>query len=301
MNTSVKFCGVEFKNPIITASGTCNFGMEQNEYFDISELGGICVKGLTLKPREGNPSPRIAETPAGILNSVGLQNPGVKSFVNDIMPIIKGKTNIIANIAGSTQEEYEEMAEILSDSDVDIIEVNLSCPNVKAGGVAFGTDPKILEQVTRAVRNRCKKPIAIKLTPNVTSIADMAKAAEAGGADAVSLINTLLGMKIDVRTRRPVLFQNTGGLSGPAVKPVAVRMVWQVKNAVSIPIIGMGGIATGEDAAEFMLAGATLTAVGTMSLVNPDAPYTVVCGFKDYMKKYGIENAADLIGGVIPN
>lgn len=297
---SLDFCGVKFKNPIITASGTCNFGLEQNEYFDISELGGICVKGMTLKPREGNPSPRIAETPAGILNSVGLQNPGVKSFISDILPIIKGKTNIIVNIAGNTEQEYVEMAEILSDADVQIVEVNLSCPNVKAGGVAFGTDPVILERITRAIKDKCKKPVVIKLTPNVTDITVMAKAAESGGADAVSLINTLLGMRIDVRTRKPILQRNVGGLSGPAVKPVAVRMVWQVKNAVSIPIIGMGGIATGEDAAEFLLAGASLAAVGTMSLVNPDAPLRVLHGLTEYMEKQKIQNVSELIGGVIP-
>lgn len=302
IDTKVTVAGVEFQNPVITGSGTFGFGKEYGEYVDLNELGGITLKGLTLKLRKGNKPPRIAETPAGILNSVGLQNPGVNYFVTRELPELKKyHTRLIANIAGNTIEEYCEMAEILSASDIDMIEMNISCPNVKEGGVAFGVCPATVEEITKAVRVRCRKPLVVKLSPNVTDITEIARAAEAGGADALSLINTLLGMKIDVHTRRPVLANNVGGLSGPAVKPVAVRMVWQVHNAVKLPLIGMGGIASGEDAVEFLLAGASLVSVGTYNFVNPTASLDVKRGIEDYMERYGVKKVTDLIGAVQPN
>lgn len=300
IDTSVNICGIHFKNPVITASGTFNFGEEYNEFYDVGRLGGICVKGLTLRPREGNPPPRIVETPGGILNSVGLQNPGVSAFITEVLPhILKFNTNIIANISGNTVEDYCHMAERLSDTRVSMLEVNISCPNVKQGGAAFGTDAKMVEHITKEVKKYARQPVIVKLTPNVTSIAEMARAAESGGADAISLINTLLGMKIDINTRRPVLKNNVGGLSGPAVRPVAVRMVWQVKNAVSVPVIGMGGIMNTEDALEFMLAGASLVAVGTASFVNPYAAVEIVEGIEKYMSDNGITKTDEIIGGVL--
>ncbi len=296
-DTRINFCGVEFKNPIVTASGTFGFGMEYNQFAPIEEYGGFSAKGLTRFPREGNRPPRIAETPSGILNSVGLQNPGVEYFAEAIMPIISEyDTNIIANISGNTPEEYCEMAQILSDTDVSLIEMNISCPNVKHGGLAFGTDAGVVEELTGEVKKYCKKPLVVKLSPNVTSISDIAKAAEAGGADGVSLINTLLGMRIDVNTRRPVLRNNTGGLSGPAVKPVAVRMIHEVYNAVSIPIIGMGGVAAGDDVIELMLAGASLVALGTSLFKKPDLIYDVKSDIINYMERHGIENINTLVG-----
>ena len=302
IDTKVTFAGVEFKNPVVTGSGTFGFGKEYSEYVDLNQLGGITLKGLTLKMRKGNKPPRIAETPAGILNSVGLQNPGVNYFVTRELPGLKQyDTRLIANIAGNTVEEYCEMAEILSDSDVDMIEMNISCPNVKEGGVAFGVCPSMVEEITGAVRQRCKKPLVVKLSPNVSDITEIARAAEAGGADGLTLINTLLGMKIDVHTRRPVLANNVGGLSGPCVKPVAVRMVWQVHNAVKLPIIGMGGITSGEDAVEFMLAGASLVSVGTYNFVQPTASVEVARGIERYMEQYGVKKVTDLIGAVQPN
>ena len=290
-NMEIDFCGVKFKNPVVTSSGTFGFGKEYNDYYDISALGGIGVKGLTLKPRTGNPPPRVAETPSGMLNSVGLQNPGVESF-------FKYDTNIIVNISGNTMEEYCEMADIISDSGCHIIEMNVSCPNVKQGGVAFGTNPDTIYEITNKVKKHCKIPLVVKLSPNVTDIAEMAKAAEAGGADGLSLINTLLGMSIDIHKRRPILRNNVGGLSGPCVKPIAVRMVWQVKNAVEIPLIGMGGISTGEDAVEFMLAGASLVSVGTANFVNPYAARDTVEGIEKYLDKYDIEDINYIIGKV---
>lgn len=302
IDTKVTFAGVEFKNPVVTGSGTFGFGKEYSEYVDLNQLGGITLKGLTLKMRKGNKPPRIAETPAGILNSVGLQNPGVNYFVTRELPGLKQfNTRLIANIAGNTIEEYCEMAEILSDSDVDMIEMNISCPNVKEGGVAFGVCPSMVEEISSAVRQRCKKPLVVKLSPNVSDITEIARAAEAGGADGLTLINTLLGMKIDVHTRRPVLANNVGGLSGPCVKPVAVRMVWQVHNAVKLPIIGMGGITSGEDAVEFMLAGASLVSVGTYNFVQPTASVEVARGIERYMERYGVKKVTDLIGAVQPN
>jgi dihydroorotate dehydrogenase (NAD+) catalytic subunit len=300
MNLKVNVGGLELKNPVITASGTYGFGREYAEYVDLNMLGGITSKGLTLKVRQGNPPPRIIETHSGILNSVGLQNPGVDNFLNNDLPYVKANydTAIIANIAGNTIEDYCEMAEKLNDSQVDAVEVNISCPNVKHGGLAFGSSCESVGNVTKSVRNHCKKPLIIKLSPNVTDIAEIARAAEANGADSVSLINTLLGMKIDINKRKPMLRNNFGGLSGPAVKPVAVRMVYQVKQAVKIPIIGMGGIQTWEDAIEFMLAGATSVSVGTANFMNPNAPVEIVAGIEEYMKKYNIEDINDIIGAV---
>ncbi|WHH61593.1 dihydroorotate dehydrogenase [Petroclostridium sp. X23] len=293
----VNIAGVELNNPVITASGTFGFGREYGEYIDLNKLGGICVKGLTFTPRKGNPPPRIAETPAGILNSVGLQNPGVKYFVDHEMPFLKKfDTRIIANISGNTVEEYCSMAEILSDSDVDLIEMNISCPNVKEGGVAFGTKASTVSHITKEVKKHCAKPLIVKLSPNVTDIKEIALAAEEGGADAVSLINTLLGMAIDIHSRKPILANNVGGLSGPAVKPVAVRMVWQVTSVVKVPVIGMGGIMTGEDAVEFMLAGASAVAVGTANFVDPQVCPKVVQGLESYLKQQHIHDVKDVIG-----
>lgn len=293
----IDYCGIEFKNPIVTASGTFGFGEEYGEYAELSEYGGFGAKGLTRTPRAGNNAPRIAETPSGILNSVGLQNPGVEKFASDIMPKLASlDTHVIANMSGNTIEEYCEMAQILSETDTALIEMNISCPNVKHGGLAFGTDPNTVLELTEAVKKHCKKPLVVKLSPNVTSITDIAKAAEAGGADGVSLINTLLGMKIDINTRRPILANNMGGLSGPAVMPVAVRMVHQVYNAVKIPIIGMGGVMSGADALEFMIAGARLVALGTGMFVKPDMIIDVKREISEYMDSFGIKNAADIVG-----
>lgn len=293
----IDYCGIEFKNPIVTASGTFGFGEEYGEYADLSEYGGFGAKGLTRKPRAGNASPRIAEVPSGILNSVGLQNPGVETFASDIMPrLAKLDTHVIANMSGNTIEEYCEMAEILSETDTAVIEMNISCPNVKHGGLAFGTDPKTVFELTNAVKKHCKKPLVVKLSPNVTSITDIAKAAEDGGADGLSLINTLLGMKIDINTRKPILANNMGGLSGPAVMPVAVRMVHQVYNTVKIPIIGMGGVMSASDVIEFMIAGARLVALGTGMFIKPDLIVDVKKGLEEYMNKFGIKNISDIVG-----
>ncbi len=295
----VEFCGQTFKNPIVTASGTFGFGREYAEWFDLSELGGITVKGITPQKRTGNPAPRIAETPMGILNSVGLQNPGIDAFIEEELPfLLRFDTKIIANISGNTVEEYRAMAEKICTTDVDLVEMNISCPNVKAGGMAFGTDCAMVGQVVTETRKVCTKPLIVKLSPNVTDIAEIARVCEASGADAVSLINTILGMRIDVNTRRPVLQRNTGGLSGPAVLPVAVRMIYQVRQAVSIPIIGMGGVMTGEDAVELMLAGADLVAVGTANLVTPTASIDILHGLKDYLSRQGISSARELTGAV---
>ena len=302
IDMTTEIAGVKFKNPIITASGTFGFGEEFGEYADLSEYGGICVKGLTLKPRQGNRPPRIAETPSGILNSVGLQNPGVKYFAEHDMPKLKNiGTNIIANMSGNTAEEYCEMAEILSDTAIDMIEMNISCPNVKCGGMAFGTDAKVVEELTSEVSKHCKKPLIVKLSPNVTSIKEIALAAEAGGADAVSLINTILGMAIDINTRRPILANNMGGLSGPAVKPVAVRMVYEVKSVVKIPVIGMGGIMSGSDAVEFMIAGADIVALGTGMFIKPDLILSVKDEIAEYMQKNNITSCRDIVNTLILN
>jgi len=300
MNLSVSIAGVELKNPVVTASGTFGFGHEYNEFYDLSELGGIAVKGLTLKPRLGNPPPRIAETPMGILNSVGLQNPGIEKFIEEEIPFLrKFDTKIIANISGSTVEDYIAIAEIAGNSDVDLLELNISCPNVKAGGMAFGTCPKSVEELVKKVKAVVNRPLIVKLSPNVTDITEIARAAEASGADALSLINTLLGMRIDIKTRRPILKNNMGGMSGRAVFPVAVRMINQVHRAVKLPLIGMGGVASGNDAIEMMLAGASAVAVGTACFTDPMAPVKVRDGIADYLKANNIENVTDLVGQVI--
>ena len=298
---NVNFCGVEFKNPVVPASGTFGYGREYEQFYPLSRLGGISVKGTTLNRREGNPGPRVAETPSGMLNSVGLQNGGVKKFLEYEMPnLVTKDTRIIANIAGATVEECAELAAMLEGSAVDLIELNISCPNVKAGGAAFGTDCAVAGQVTRAVKDATSKPLMVKLSPNVTSITDIAKSVEANGADAVSLINTLLGMRIDIRTGRPILKNNVGGLSGPAVFPVAVRMVWQVANAVNIPVMGMGGIATWEDAVEIMMAGASAVQVGAAIFNDPYAPIKIIDGLEQYCVDNGIDNISQIVGTVKP-
>lgn len=298
---AVNIAGVEWKNPVTTGSGTFGFGREYSEYFDLSELGAVCLKALSAVPRLGNPSPRIAETEKGILNSVGLQNPGAEAFLEKELSWLRTyDTKLIANLCGSTVEDYIAVAEILGDN-VDMFELNISCPNVKEGGMAFGTSAKMIEEITSKVKAVAKVPLIVKLSPNVTDIAEMARAAEAGGADVISLINTLLGMKIDIKTRRPILHNNMGGLSGPAVKPVAVRMVYQVRQAVSIPIIGMGGITTGEDAIEFMLAGANAVAVGTAGIVDPYAWIRVRNGIEKYLDDNGIADVNDIVGTVQMN
>lgn len=298
---SVNIAGVRFNNPLIAASGTFGFGKEFSEFYPLEKLGGISCKGITLKRRDGNPPPRIAETPSGILNAVGLQNPGVDAFINEDLPWLKRQnTVIIANIAGNTPEEYCEMAEKLSDTDVDMIEMNISCPNVKSGGVQFGTSCSSVEAITSAVRNHCTKPLIVKLSPNVTDIAEIAKSAEASGADAVSMINTLTGMRIDINTRRPIIRNNTGGMSGPAVFPVAVRMVWQVSNAVKIPIIGMGGITTWKDAAEMLIAGASALQIGTVLFSDPYAPVKINEGLNKYLDDNGLDSVAQLTGTIKP-
>lgn len=298
---SVNIAGVEWKNPVTTGSGTFGFGREYSEYFDLSELGAVCLKALSAVPRLGNPSPRIAETEKGILNSVGLQNPGAEAFLQKELQWLRTyDTKLIANLCGSTVDDYIAVAEILGDN-VDMFELNISCPNVKEGGMAFGTSAKMIEEITSKVKAVSKVPLIVKLSPNVTDIAEMARAAEAGGADALSLINTLLGMKIDIKTRRPILHNNMGGLSGPAVKPVAVRMVYQVRQAVSVPIIGMGGITTGEDAIEFMLAGANAVAVGTAGIVDPYAWIRVRNGIEKYLDDNGIKDVNEIVGTVQMN
>ncbi len=298
---SVKLCGVEFKNPIIPASGVFGYGKEYEEFYPLSSLGGIATKGTTGTRRTGNIAPRIAETPSGMLNSVGLQNPGIDAFIERELPNLLTKdTVILANIAGSTPEECAEVAAKLEPTDVHMIELNISCPNVRQGGAAFGTSCAMAEQVTAAVRKATTKPLVVKLSPNVTSITDIAKAVEAAGADAVSLINTLLGMRIDIRTRRPILHNNVGGLSGPAILPVAVRMIWQVANTVSIPIIGMGGVSSGEDAIELMEAGASAVQVGMACFTDPYAPVRIIREMNDFLDAQGISAVRDVIGTVQP-
>ena len=297
----VNFCGVELKNPITTASGTFGFGHEYGEFFDLSQLGGIGVKGLTPTERLGNPAPRIAETPSGMLNSVGLQNPGVEHFLEYDMPYLaKQDTVKIANIAGSSIEDYCAIAERLSESEIDMFELNISCPNVKQGGAAFGTSCESAERVVKEVRKYAKKPMIVKLSPNVTDIVSIAKAVEAQGADAVSLINTLLGMRIDINTRRPILKNNVGGLSGPAIFPVAVRMVWQVANAVKVPVIGMGGIEKWQDAIEMMMAGANAIQIGAAMFYNPMAPVQVIEGMRKWLEDNHIEDINEIVGSVRP-
>lgn len=297
---SVNIAGVEFKNPIIAASGTIGFGHEYSEFYPLSVFGGISCKGTTLKERPGNPPPRIAETPMGMLNAVGLQNPGVEHFIKYDLPWLKKQDTVaIANVAGSTAEDYCKMAEILSDTDIDMIELNISCPNVKEGGVQFGTSCESVAAITKAVRAYCKKPLIIKLSPNVSDIASIAMAAESEGADAVSLINTLTGMRIDINTRRPIIANITGGMSGPAVFPVAVRMVWQVKKAVKIPVIGMGGITTWKDAVEMMIAGADAIQIGTALFTDPYSPVKIAEGLNAYLDRNGMKSVTELTGTVM--
>ena len=302
IDSKVTLAGVELKNPIVVPSGTFGFGREYGQFFDLSELGAICVKGLTPQPREGNPSPRIAETPMGILNSVGLQNPGVDAFIaGDLPELKKHDVKIIANISGNTPEEYGGMCEKLSAAGVDMIEVNISCPNVKAGGLAYGTKPELAAEVTAVAKAHAGRvPVMVKLSPNVTDITEIARAVADAGADALSLINTLRGMRIDVRTRRPILKMNTGGLSGPAVLPVAVRMVWEVAQAVKLPILGMGGVAKGEDAAQLLLAGASAVAVGTACFDDPYAPIKVRDGLASLAERQGLNKVSDFTGAVVP-
>lgn len=298
---SVKIAGVEFKNPVIPASGAFGYGAEYENFYPLSLLGGISVKGTTITKRDGNPVPRIAETASGMLNSVGLQNPGIDHFINKELPRLKTKdTVIISNIAGATIDECVIIAKKLEETDVDMIELNISCPNVKEGGVAFGVTTEGASAITRAVRKATSKPFIVKLSPNVTSITDIAKAVEAEGADCISLINTLLGMRIDINSRRPILKNNMGGLSGPAIFPVAVRMVYQVANAVKVPVMGMGGIANWEDAVEMMLAGATAVQVGAALFTNPYAPLEIVDGLNNYLDSNNIAKVSDIIGGVKP-
>ncbi len=299
MNTKVKIAGVEFKNPITVASGTFGSGMEYDELVDLNILGAVTTKGVASVPWAGNPTPRIAETYGGMMNAIGLQNPGIDTFIERDLPFLKTKdTKIIVNVCGKTVEDYVEVVERLGECDIDLLEINVSCPNVKEGGIAFGQNPNALLDITKAVKAKAKQPVIMKLSPNVTDITEMAKAAEAGGADALSLINTLTGMKIDVNKRTFAVANKTGGVSGPAIKPVAVRMVYQAANAVKLPIIGMGGCMCAEDALEFMMAGATAVAVGTANFNNPYATRDIINGMEDYMTRNNIEDINELIGCV---
>ncbi|MGN0378167.1 MAG: dihydroorotate dehydrogenase [Butyrivibrio sp.] len=297
MNTKVNIAGIELKNPVMTASGTFGSGMEYSEFVNLGRLGAVVTKGVANVPWPGNPTPRIAETYGGMINAVGLQNPGIDTFVKRDIPFLKNyDTRIIVNVCGKSESDYIEVVERLADEPVDMLEINISCPNVKEGGIAFGQCASNVEHITRAIKNVAKQPVIMKLSPNVTDITEMARAAEAGGADALSLINTITGMKIDINRQTFAVANKTGGLSGPAIKPVAVRMVYQVANAVQIPIIGMGGIATAEDALEFILAGATAVAVGTANFHNPRATLDVIDGIEKYMASKGVEDINDLIG-----
>lgn len=299
MNTKVKIAGVEFKNPVMTASGTFGAGMEYSEFVDLNRLGAVVTKGVANIPWEGNPVPRVAETYGGMLNAIGLQNPGIDVLIERDLPFLeKYDTRIIVNICGKTVQDYLEVVEKLGDTKADMLEINVSCPNVKEGAIAFGQKADSLYDITAQIKKKARQPVIMKLSPNVTDITEMAKAAEAAGADALSMINTITGMKIDIHKRDFVLANKTGGLSGPAVKPVAIRMVYQAAHAVQIPIIGMGGIGSAEDAIEFMLAGATAVAVGAMNFVNPYTTVEVADGIEDYMRTYGIEDINSIIGSV---
>ena len=299
LNMAVNIAGVEFKNPVTVASGTFGSGMEYAEYVDLNKLGAVTTKGVANVPWAGNPTPRIAETYGGMINAIGLQNPGLETFLERDIPFLKQyDTKIIVNVCGRTEEDYVDAVEKLADAPVDLLEINISCPNVKEGGIAFGQNPAMAERITSAVKKAAKQPVIMKLSPNVTDITEMARAVEAGGADAVSLINTLTGMKIDINRRTFAVANRTGGLSGPAIKPVAVRMVYQVANAVKLPVIGMGGITNAEDALEFIMAGATAVAVGTANFNDPITTIRVVEGIRDYMEKYNISDINELIGCV---
>ena len=297
MNTTVNLAGVELKNPVMTASGTFGSGEEYSEFVDLNRLGAVVTKGVANVPWPGNPTPRIAETHGGMMNAIGLQNPGIDVFCERDIPFLKKfDTKIIVNVCGKTTEEYCEVVDRLADEPVDLLEINISCPNVKAGGIAFGQNPKAVEDITREVKKRARQPVIMKLSPNVTDITETAKAAEAGGADVLSLINTLTGMKIDIHKQAFALANKTGGVSGPAIKLIALRMVYQAANAVKVPVIGMGGIATYEDAIEFILAGAAAVSVGTANFFNPAATVEIVEGIERYMEKYHIENLSELVG-----
>ncbi|SHK50713.1 dihydroorotate dehydrogenase [Hespellia stercorisuis] len=297
MNTTINLAGVELKNPVMTASGTFGSGEEYSEFVDLSRLGAVVTKGVANVPWPGNPTPRIAETKCGMMNAIGLQNPGIDLFCERDIPFLKKyDTKIIVNVCGRTKEDYCEVVERLAGEDVDLLEINISCPNVKAGGIAFGQNPAAVEEITKEVKKYAKQPIIMKLSPNVTDITEMAKAAEAGGADVLSLINTLTGMKIDIHKQAFALANKTGGVSGPAIKPIAVRMVYQVANAVKLPIIGMGGIATAEDAVEFILAGATAVSIGTANFFNPTATVEAVEGIEAYMRQYHFDSINEMIG-----
>lgn len=299
MKLSVDFAGVTMKNPVTTASGTFGSGAEYGEYVDLNRLGAVTTKGVANVPWPGNPTPRVCETYGGMLNAIGLQNPGIDVFVERDIPYLKQyDTRIIVNVCGHTTEEYLEVVERLADQDVDLLEINISCPNVKEGGIAFGQNPKLVEQITAEIKKKAKQPVIMKLSPNVTDITETAKAAEAGGADALSLINTLTGMKIDINRRQFALANQTGGMSGPAVKPVAVRMVYQVAHAVKLPVLGMGGIRTAEDALEFIMAGASMVAVGTANFNNPTATVDVIEGIERFMKEHHVKDIHELIGCV---
>ena len=302
MNTKVNFAGIEMKNPVTVASGTFGYGREYAEFFDLGKLGAVITKGTSLRPKSGNKPSRVCETPSGMLNSIGLQNPGVEYFANNDLPFLrKFDTKIIVNACGSSIDEYVELCKILNNLDIDGVELNLSCPNVKEGCMAFGNTYEGVKKVTSEVRKVLDKPLIVKLTPNVTDIAGIAKGVEDGGADAVSLINTLLAMKIDIYKRKPVLANNTGGLSGPAIRPVAVRMVYQVAQAVNIPVMGLGGIVSGEDAIEFMLAGATTVSIGAGNFIDPYTSVKVVEGIEEYMRKCNIDDINNIIGKVEMN
>lgn len=297
MNMKVNIAGVEWKNPVTVASGTFGSGAEFSEYVDLNKLGAVTTKGVANIPWAGNPTPRVAETYGGMMNAVGLQNPGIDLFCERDIPFLKAyDTKIIVNVCGKSAEDYCEVVERLADEDVDMLEINISCPNVKEGGIAFGQNPQAAEEITKAVKRYAKQPVIMKLSPNVTSIGEMAKAVEAGGADAVSLINTLTGMKIDINRKAFVLANKTGGVSGPAIHPIAVRMVYEAANAVKVPIIGMGGIASAEDAVEMILAGASAVSVGTANFHNPAVTMEVVDGIAEYMERQGFEQMKDMIG-----
>ena len=300
MNLNVNFAGIDFKNPVMTASGTFGSGMEFSEFVDLNRLGGVVTKGVAITPWAGNPTPRVAETYGGMLNAIGLQNPGMDTFLSRDIPFLeKYNTNIVVNVCGHSEDEYVQAVERLAEAkSVKMLEINISCPNVKEGGIAFGTDPAMIEKITKAVKAVAAQPVVMKLSPNVTDITECAKAAEAGGADGISLINTITGMKIDINRRTFALANKTGGLSGPAIKPVAVRMVYQCANAVKIPIIGMGGIACAEDALEFIMAGASLVSVGTANFHNPAVTVEVVDGIKSFMLKNDIDDINSLIACV---
>lgn len=300
MNTSVKIAGVEFKNPVMTGSGTFGSGMEYGEFVDLNKLGAVVTKGVANVPWPGNPTPRIAEVYGGMLNAIGLQNPGIDVFMERDIPFLQQyDTKVIVNVCGKSIADYVEVVEKLADKPVDMLEINVSCPNVKEGAIAFGQKKEALEEITAEIKKHAKQPIIMKLSPNVTDIGEMAKAAEAAGADAISLINTLTGMKIDIHRRKFALANKTGGMSGPAIKPIAVRMVYQAAHAVNIPIIGMGGILSGEDAIEFMMAGATAVSVGAANFFDPYSTEKVIAGIEEYMTKYGVEDINELIGAVV--